>query len=241
VRIEKTMDAVAGLTRDPGAPACSFGAGLQGLDSWTVALDGVPLPRLGPFADQLIRGPGERVGLVVAATADDGEGARLYCIDRNAGHTQTAFRLTVTGAGARRSARDLRLVMEGRAMGRMEGAILDGRRRSFRVLAQANCLWAFGGAVGMAEAPFAAFALGEAACIEIVNDTAYPHAVRRHGMQFCEMRSNSILGPMRDAFLAEGRETREIPVGTHNRHDWLFRCHMLAHAPAGTASWLRVA
>ena len=44
-------------------------------------------------------------------------------------------------------------------MGRLDAAILNGTRRTFRELVEANEFWSFNGVVGMPDAPLATLAL----------------------------------------------------------------------------------
>lgn len=241
------------------ANARIFTLGLVGLEGWVMAHDGMPLARPEPVGDTLALGPGQRADLIVDVVANEAEKAWLVRVDRGEGFAQATFRVNGTAAQARRpapaplppnprmhvpaiaEARRLRLVMEGGAMGRMDAAILDGRRRSFRDLAQAGQFWAFNGVVGRTESPLAELSLGETARIEIVNDTAFLHAMHLHGMHFREVLPGGALGPLRDTLLVDGGERREIAFVADNPGDWLFHCHMLAHAAAGMTTWLRVA
>lgn len=241
------------------ANARVFVLGLVGLGGWIMAHDGMPLSRPEPVGDVLILAPAQRVDLIVDVVADEGESAHVVRIEGNDGFSQAELRVTGVETRARRAApgplppnprmevpgiegaRRLRLVMEGGAMGRMTAAILDGRRQSFRDIAQAGRFWAFNGVVGMTEAPLAELSRGETARIEIVNDTVFPHAMHLHGMHFREVLPGGTLGPMRDTILVDRGETREIAFVADNPGDWLLHCHMLAHAAAGMTTWLRVA
>ncbi|RMH47671.1 MAG: multicopper oxidase family protein [Alphaproteobacteria bacterium] len=241
------------------ANARIFVLALAGLDGWIMAHDGMPLPRPEPVGNVVILAPAQRVDLIVDVVADEGESAHVVRIERNDGFSQVELRVTGVESRARRSApgplpqnprmevpgiegaRRLRLVMEGGAMGRMDAAILDGRRQSFRDIAQAGRFWAFNGVVGMTEAPLAELARGETARIEIVNDTVFPHAMHLHGMHVREILPDGALGPLRDTILVSRGEIREIAFLADNPGDWLLHCHMLAHAAAGMTTWLRVA
>lgn len=191
-------------------------------------------------------------------TAAPGGAARLVSRDRD-GAIPLAT-LPVTGAaGVRRptpaalppnpdtappslaEARPLRLVMEGGAMGRLATATLGGAQRGFRELARQNQFWAFNGIVGMTEAPLAVLSRGEPARLEIVNDTAFPHAMHLHGVHFREILPEGGFGALRDTITLFRGETREIAFTARNPGDWLLHCHMLSHAESGMTTWIRVA
>ena len=74
----------------------------------------------------------------------------------------------------------------------------------------------------------------------MVNDTQFPHAMHLHGMHFSEVLPDGTLGPLRDTLLMLRGETREIAFQAHNPGDWLFHCHMLAHAASGMTTWINV-
>ena len=232
---------------------------LAGLRGWTVALDGMPLATPEPLEGVLVLAPAQRADLIVDVTAEAGETAHLVRIgndDRPA--SQVAFPVSGRAAQTPRAApaalppnpgegirsladaRQLRLVMSGGAMGRMNSALLGGERLGFRDLAARGRFWAFNDMAEMTQAPLADLSLGEPVRLEIVNETVFPHAMHLHGMHFREIRDGRPVGPMRDTLLVAAQETREIGFVADNPGDWLFHCHMLSHAESGMMTWVRV-
>ncbi|WP_099827659.1 multicopper oxidase family protein [Oceaniglobus indicus] len=240
------------------ANARIFVLALAGMEGWTVALDGMPLPAPEPINDLLVLGPGQRADLIVDITAGPSETAHLARIDRQQGVPQVAFPVSGRAAAARRgpprplppnprmavsgleTAVTTRLEMQGGAMGTLDAAILNGERKSFRQLVAANQFWAFNGTIGMTETPLASVPQGETIKLEIRNDTAFPHAMHLHGMHFREVTGAATLGPFRDTLLMAGGETRTIAFVADNPGKWLFHCHMLSHAASGMMTWLHV-
>ena len=133
-----------------------------------------------------------------------------------------------------------RLTMEGGAMGRMNAAMLDGERMSFRQIAQTGQFWAFNGAVGLTETPLIDASKGETVRLDLENQTVFPHAMHLHGQHFREVLKDGTFGPMRDTILVIGQEKREIIFVADNPGKWLFHCHMLSHQDAGMKTWMRV-
>lgn len=240
------------------ANARIFVLALAGLDGWTVALDGMPLAAPEPITGPVILGPGQRTDLIVDVIAAEGEAAHLVRIEDQQGFAQATFRVEGAAARGRRSlpgalppnphmdvpglegALSARLEMSGGAMGRLDAAILDGERKSFAQLVDANQFWAFNGSVGMTEAPLLQAGLGQTVRLTIDNDTAFPHATHLHGMHFREVTGNGQTGPLRDTLLMLRGEVREIAFVADNPGDWLLHCHMLSHAASGMMTWLRV-
>jgi FtsP/CotA-like multicopper oxidase with cupredoxin domain len=233
---------------------------LSGLEGWTVALDGMPLPNPERIGGELILGPAQRMDLVVDVTADEGSVAQLLRIgDDDQPVPQVSFPVGGVAAGATRAApaplepnpksampdlagaRDLRLVMAGGAMGRMQSALLGGERLGFRQLAGAGRFWSLNDVAEMTETPLAELSVNEPVRLKIDNQTVFPHAMHLHGMHFREVRADGGLGPMRDTILMAGNETREIAFVADNPGKWLFHCHMLSHAASGMTTWVRVA
>ncbi|MTJ05173.1 MAG: multicopper oxidase family protein [Sediminimonas qiaohouensis] len=236
-----------------------FSLQLNGLTGWTVALDAMPLPAPVPVEQDLVLGPAQRVDLIVDITAEDGETA--YLLRRGGDNrpvSQAAFPVSGSASRARRAppaplppnprmsapdlatARRLRLVMAGGAMGRMDSALLGGERIGFRQLAASGRFWAFNEMAEMTQEPLGDLSLGELVRLQIVNDTVFPHAMHLHGMHFRQVRADGAASPMRDTLLVAAGETREIAFIADNPGDWLFHCHMLSHAASGMMTWVRV-
>lgn len=241
------------------ANARIFVLGLSGLEGWTMALDGMPLPAPEPLEEVVVLGPGQRADLIVDVVAEQGSTAYLARADEARGTPQVSFQVRGQASLARRGTPDalppnpgdafnlsgdsvdLTLNMEGGAMGRLRGAMLDGEETGFREMAQANQFWAFNGMVGMPDTPLATLDRGQIARLTISNDTAFPHAMHLHGMHFREVLADGTLGPMRDTLLMDSAERREIAFAADNPGDWLLHCHMLSHAVSGMMTWVRVA
>lgn len=241
------------------ANARIFVLGLFGLEGWTMALDGMPLPAPEPLEEVLVLGPGQRADLIVDVIAEQGSTAYLARADEARGTPQVSFQVRGQASLARRGTPDalppnpgdafnlsgdsvdLTLNMEGGAMGTLRGAMLDGEETGFREMAQANQFWAFNGMVGMPDTPLATLDRGQIARLTISNDTAFPHAMHLHGMHFREVLADGTLGPMRDTLLMDSAERREIAFAADNPGDWLLHCHMLSHAVSGMMTWVRVA
>jgi FtsP/CotA-like multicopper oxidase with cupredoxin domain len=241
------------------ANARIFVLALEGLEGWVVALDGMPLPTPEPVTKEFLIGPGQRVDLIVDVTATVGDTAYLVRLGDEEARAQVSFPVASTSSRTRRGAPDalppnpdqsvtgledalrVRLNMQGGAMGSLNDAILDGERKSFRQMVQANEFWAFNGTVGMTGTPLVEAALGQTVRLEIYNDTSFPHAMHLHGMHFREIMANGDLGPLRDTLLTFADQAREIAFVANNPGDWLFHCHMLSHADSGMMTWLKVA
>lgn len=240
------------------ANARIFVVDIAGMEGWTIALDGMPLAQPQRLGEPLILGPGQRADLIVDVTADSGETAHLVRLDNGEGMSQVALTVTGRASAVRRddppalpsnanmdvpgldNAVPVRLNIEGGAMGRMQSAVLNGERKSFRDLVDENEYWALNGTVGMPDAPHAGLALGQTVKLEISNDTSFPHAMHLHGMHFREIGEDATLGPLRDTITMFRGETRTVVFVADNPGDWLFHCHMLSHAAAGMMTWMRV-
>lgn len=235
-----------------------FELGLQGLDGWIVALDGMPLQEPERVQRGFLLAPAQRVDLVVDVTAEVGNEAYLVRFEDGQSLAQTAFTVSDTHATVRRNpvaalppnpttqivsldgATKTRLIMEGGAMGRLRSAMFEGEQKSFRQLVKLNQFWAFNGEIGLTEDPLVTVDAGETVELDIVNDTSFPHGMHLHGQHFQEVLQDGSLGPLRDTLLVFGGETRKIAFSASNPGDWLFHCHMLSHQDAGMKTWMRV-
>lgn len=232
---------------------------LQGLDGWTVALDGMPLAVPQKVTEALVLGPAQRVDLIVDVIADSGETAHLVHLGQQEAFSQVAFEVGTGGATTRRAAPDalppnnytpvdlgkataLTLNMEGGAMGGLRTATLGGEEKSMREIVDAGRFWAFNGAAdGMDGPPLARVSIGEHVRVAIRNDTAFPHAMHLHGMHFHEVAEDGSLGSLRDTTLLERNTSCEIAFVADNPGEWLLHCHMLSHAASGMMTRIVVA
>ncbi|MFD1344116.1 multicopper oxidase family protein [Litorisediminicola beolgyonensis] len=229
----------------------------QGLSGWVVALDGMPLETPEPL-DGLTLAPAQRADLIVDVTAEDGGEALLLSLERDGGYAIASFPVRgvadspergaptplppnpMAALGDLGTARRAELLMEGGAMGRMSGAMMDGRQVDMREMAAAGKVWAFNGMADMPETPLIEAARGETVRIAIANDTAWAHGMHLHGHHFRRVAEDGSLGPWRDTLLMERGETAEIAFVADNPGDWLLHCHMLEHSAGGMMTWLRV-
>ena len=240
------------------ANARIFSLGLEGMEGWIVALDGQPLDEPRP-AGRMTLAPAQRVDLIVDITSDDAATARLLSFERDG--TRAIATLAVAGSarsarlpaptalpgnpvpplGDLARARQVRLHMEGGAMGGMREAVMDGRTTGIRQLVEAGLVWAMNGvAADLPREPLIAASRGETVRISMVNDTAWPHAMHLHGHHFRRLDAHGRPGPLRDTVLIDRADTAEIAFHADNPGSWLLHCHMLEHAASGMRVWLEV-
>jgi len=233
------------------ANARNFQLGLEGLDGWAVALDGMPLAAPIKVTEPMILAPAQRIDLIVDVVADVGETAHILQFGREEAFSQVTFEVVEWGSKNRRDAplalppNDHRMVdlseatmlslsMEGGAMGRMRSASLGGELKPIGEIVEAGYFWSFNGKVdGINGDPLARLDRGQNVRLKMVNDTAFPHAMHLHGIHFHEVAENGTLGPLRDTTLLERGQTREIAFVADNPGQWLLHCHMLSHAASG--------
>ncbi len=224
-----------------------------------VALDGQPIktPReLG--GEQLALGPGGRADLIIRRGSDEltlanvgrGEPLEVAYIERTgeAGEPDTGeiAALPDNGLahpGSLEGIEVRELVMEGGAMGGLQGAKLRGRDVGMRELVENGFAWSFNGVAGMTEEPFASYKLGETAVIEFVNKTAWPHAMHLHGMHVLPVEVDGKPADQpawRDTLLLDADQRIKVAFVADNPGKWMLHCHMLEHQEAGMMTWVDV-
>ncbi len=229
----------------------------RGLEGWVVALDGMPLDAPQRL-ERLTLAPAQRADLIVDIVAEEGNEAFLLSVERDGGYALATFNVRntirshvlpnpaalppnhVSQLGALSEAREVNLQMDGGAMGRMGGAMLNGQMTGTRELAASGKAWAFNGMADMNDTPLVEASQGETIRIAMTNDTAWPHAMHLHGHHFRTILANGNTGPLRDTVLINRGETAEIAFVADNPGDWLLHCHMLEHSASGMMTWLRV-
>jgi FtsP/CotA-like multicopper oxidase with cupredoxin domain len=135
------------------------------------------------------------------------------------------------------NARVVEIHMQGGAMGNLATALFEGEERSFRDLAMNDSkLWAFNGQVGGYDVSLADFNLGDIVALHVWNDTAWPHAMHFHGQHFW-VKSGEFgqeeKALLRDTYLMQPGEKKDLVFIAENPGLWLFHCHMLEHHAAG--------
>lgn len=239
------------------ANARIFTLATQGLEGWIIALDGMPMDAPEKL-DRLTLAPAQRADIIIDVTAQAGEEAFLVSIERDGGYAIAAFNVTtatrtaplgapaalppnpVPPLGPLDAARTASLLMEGGAMGRISGAMIDGRMMGMREMVGFGKAWAFNGMAGMPDEPLLKIDRGETVLIDITNDTAWPHAMHLHGHHFRQIAEDGTVGPLRDTLLMGRGDTAQIAFVADNPGDWMLHCHMLEHSAAGMMTWLRV-
>ncbi len=239
------------------ANARVFEVGLDGLEGWLVALDGMPLDA--PVAAQrsFRLGPAQRADLIVDVTGEST--AQLLSIERDGGYGLVRFDV---GAGSRARRVDLpsplppnalpqtgnpataplvTLAMTGGAMRGLPPSRLADTEMQPGELYELGKFWALAGQVDLPPRPFMDLSRGEVRRIAFVNETAFVHAMHTHGHHFRLLNRDGTPGLWRDTVLVEPGETRQALLVADNPGDWLLHCHMLGHAAAGMKTWFRVA
>ncbi len=234
-----------------------YNLSLKGLSGWVVALDGQPLSMPVP-AEKLVLAPAQRADLIVDVTANSGTEASLLSHERGGSYAVAVFRVgqavaerradrpaplpanPLTEIGPLAETRPVDLIMEGGAMGRMRGAMMNGKDTDIRTLISRGKAWAFNGQADMTDTPLLSVRAGQTVRIRMNNRSRWPHAMHLHGHHFRQMLPEEQTGPLRDTLLMQPGEISEIAFVADNPGDWLLHCHMVEHAAAGMMTWLKV-
>jgi len=227
-----------------------------GRPATVIALDGAALETPQALEGPLTLAPAQRADVVLTLPPAPGEHAVR---EISTGEPVTAFRLRAAGepapAAARAdpapwgqaepemaAARRIPVVMEGGAMRWLSGAVLDGETLDGRALAGRGRFWAFNGVADMAAAPLAEARVGETLTLAVDNRTRWRHAMHLHGQHFRVTARDGapVREPWRDTVLIVPDERLDLSFRADAPGDWLFHCHMLAHAESGMRSWIRV-
>lgn len=235
-----------------------FQLALEGTEALVMALDGQPVPEpFQPVKPPLILAPAQRIDLLVRPIA----GEKFALATQTARETIRLADFSLTGEGTDRgrvpailfnsisepdttTARHYRLDMTGGAMGNFVETTYQGKILSRDELISTRQVWAFNGVANLADTPMFSVERGETVSIDIVNDTAFAHAMHVHGHHFCVVTPGAdeidLNKPWRDTLLVAPERTARIAFVAENPGKWLLHCHMLEHAAAGMNSWFEV-
>lgn len=223
-----------------------------------IALDGQPLDipqELGnaPFSIA----PAQRADLVVVATPSrppalvEISGGRLEFagfdvtgeMPANAPDTVSALPANQLGEPDLANARRISVAMTGGAMASIGEATYKGQPLDRATMREHGQFWALNGVANLTDGPMYSFRLGETVIFELVNQTAFPHAMHVHGHHFRPLEEGNgrvTTGPWRDTLNVEPRTAKSVAFVADNPGKWLLHCHMLEHAAAGMTSWFEV-
>ncbi|WP_226575761.1 multicopper oxidase family protein [Acuticoccus sediminis] len=245
------------------ANAQVFALAFSGHETVVIAEDGEPVPpRRQSDVEPLVLAPGQRVDVILDATAAPGSehaingltltgeisfGRVIYAGEaapegRSGGPVVPLApnaRPTLDLEGARR----IPLAMEGGAMGRMRGAVLGGTMMNMRELVSNGRVWALNGVAGDMAEPLVTLKGGETVIVEMTNDTAFPHAMHLHGMHFREVEREGRTvtdAPWRDTVLMGAGERVAIAFAGEGPGRWMFHCHMIEHMAGGMMTFVEV-
>ncbi|MEJ8474632.1 multicopper oxidase family protein [Roseibium algae] len=231
---------------------------LASLGAKVLAYDGqaFEVPKEAPSGGFLI-GPGQRVDLLLVPEP----GARMALREVSGGDPFDFALLKVTAGTNRQApvpslpvnalpepdldaATTLTLDMTGGAMGQMGALSYKGQPLTREIMRETGQLWGLNGVAGLPETPFFKVRKGETILLQVVNNTAFAHAMHTHGHHFRIVAQTLALvddtGTWRDTFLIGPGETTTIAFVADNPGKWLLHCHMLEHAAAGMTTWFEV-
>jgi len=234
-----------------------------GMKGHLVALDGQPLVTPRMDTTEIMLAPAQRADLILDVAAGSGERVAIWETSTQnefeAGYFHVASQPPVREAGKSdplvlpantipnpRLDHDplhVDLVMEGGAMGGMQSATFEGDVLSIRDLVAKGKVWAFNGVSGRTDVPLMQVSRGRTAVVNMINRTAWPHAMHLHGFHFKVVERNGKIvhdSPWRDTELVERNEQVAIAFVADNPGKWLLHCHMLEHTAAGMITWLEV-
>jgi FtsP/CotA-like multicopper oxidase with cupredoxin domain len=232
-------------------------------EPWLVALDGHPIPPRKLEKADLILGPAQRIDLLVDAKLEPGSRSPIEFVSERQKFPVAQLNYTSTRSGTAVSdtapaslpvsmphrafnpakARIVKLKMIGGAMGSMNKAMLGGKTLNWKQLVKARRVWAFNGIAGDLDKPLIDVRRGETVRIDIINDTAFPHAMHLHGTHFTVVARNkmSVANRIwRDTEVIYPDERVSFAFLADNPGKWLFHCHMIEHQAGGMMTWINV-
>ena len=229
------------------------------LEGKVIALDGQPLAVPQEDADVLTLAPAQRADIALRAADEPDSKRELLALagdsEISIATLQTSGPAVATrpmprlpanplpGLSSLEDALQVDLRMAGGARGTMREATYKGQVLTIRELVRAGQAWSFNGISGRTEDPLFSARRGRTVVVNMVNDTAWPHAMHVHGhhVQVIEKNGQKVQNaPWRDTVLMERQEAVKVAFPAENVGKWMIHCHMLEHQAAGMATWFAV-
>ena len=229
------------------------------LNGQVIAMDGQPLAKPLAVADSLGLAPSQRVDIAFRAPAKPD--STLDLMVQGTDREIAVASLRTSGEAKQERAQpvlepnplpplstlsdalQVELRMEGGARGTMREARFNGQVLAIRELVRAGQAWAFNGVSGRTEDPLFRARRGQTVVVNMINDTAWPHAMHFHGhhVQVIEKNGKAVENaPWRDTELMQRDEKIKVAFPADNLGKWMLHCHMLEHQAAGMATWFEV-
>ncbi len=217
------------------------------------ARDGQSLGEPFEMSDKFVLGPAQRVDLVV----EPSQGATVELLETSGKPIVLARLVTGRLAGSADAGRlaipdmaepDLanavavKLVMQGGALGSLNGVKL-AEMHAMGMPAGDAPLWAFNNVSGMGDTPLFEAKLHQTIRLDMVNETAWDHAIHLHGHHFrATSRQGIATGDPAwlDTVMIAPGEVLQVAFVADNPGDWMIHCHMLEHSVSGMDTWFRV-
>ena len=242
------------------ANARTFRLQLKGANAKVIALDGAPVEPFDLPEEPYELASGQRVDLAVDALAGSGERLELRHVSRREEIMCASFTVAAGLAGERLALRPLDgaggypapdlgsavrqdLIMTGGAMGGLQEAVADGKKRTIQELVELKRVWALNGIAGDMDKPLLSVKQGTTVVITMKNDTAWSHAMHLHGHHFKAVERNGKPvsdGHWRDTEMVDPDKSVALAFVADNPGKWFLHCHMLEHQAAGMRTWINV-
>ncbi len=233
-----------------------------------IALDGQPVAPHAPADGRIDIAPSQRVDLIIDMSGKPGERfavrdsyfqRQTYTLTEIAYADGPPLRDSPLDAPIRLAANPMpepdlaaaarhEILLEGGAMGRMQGAMMGGQHMGMRALVEQGRFWAINGVAageaGNPDAPLLTLKKDQPVIIAMRNETAWEHPMHLHGHSFRVIRrgeQETAHREWRDTVIVAPRETVEVAFVADNPGDWMFHCHVLEHQIAGMMGIVRVA
>ncbi len=235
----------------------------------TIALDGQPVAPRATTDEDLLVAPSQRIDLILDMEGSPGTRAiisevsdmrlPLVHFDTHASVKRRDNSLADLAALAdkplgtpdKNNPLQVKLEMTGGAMGGLRSAMHKGKKMSLRELIDGpKMIWAFNGTAGMPEKPLFSAKKGQTVELDMINNTAFAHAMHMHGHHMSEIRrvrqtrQGQRFMPSRpdwrDTVLVDRAEAVKIRFLADNPGKWMIHCHMLEHQAGGMSTWFEV-
>jgi FtsP/CotA-like multicopper oxidase with cupredoxin domain len=229
-----------------------------------IAIDGQPVDPFEPDEGYVVLATAQRADVIVDASAKPGKRSSIRLVTYDG--EQTLGELVYHETERRREmpmatpvvlpanpldtkldlaqARSVSLVMDGGAMGRMDGAWFDNEWLGMRELIDRHgVVWAFNANAGMPAEPLFRVSKGTTVKLSMANRTSWPHAMHLHGHHFKQIARKPD-GPRepywRDTILLNPDDAFTMAFVADNPGKWMLHCHMLEHQEGGMMTWFKV-